>query len=328
MEMGLRELLMLVGVVIIVAVAFDAFRRVRNERGPLPERDPLIQDDMPDIYTEPMTSEEFPSGGARRKTLKETLAASIAENQATENQTAATENRAVVTESPTENFAVKGENLAAAKAASRVKSAGPFASIERQELSMSDTQEGKNEGALLTENGLQHQSLSQTTSSSATSLDKRPIDKRPTEEVIVLNITAKPGEPFEGTLLHTQLLRHGLRYGDMQIFHYMEQTPKGQQIIFSAANLIEPGTLDPSQMEEMRTRGICLFLSLPGPLRPLQAFDRMLITAKNIAQQLGGDLRDETRSIMTQQTIQHTRQRVIDYERKNMMRHSPVAAVS
>jgi cell division protein ZipA len=302
MEMGLRELLMLVGVIIIVAVAFDAFRRVRNERGPLPERDPLIEDDVPELYTEPLTQEEFPSGGARRKTLKEALAMSVAENQA-------------------------------AKAPSPVKAAP----TERQEPSIGGETNERSDVDLLNENAqlskassTENQSAVQPQSTPYQSASQvntaSPVDKRPVEEVIVLNITAKPGEPFEGTLLHTQLLRHGLRYGDMQIFHYFEQTPKGQQTVFSAANLVKPGTLDPADTD-MRTVGICLFFSLPGPLRPLQAFDRMLITAKNIAQQLGGDLRDETRSIMTQQTIQHTRQRVIDYERKSMMR-TPVAAVS
>lgn len=322
MEMGLRELLMLVGVVIVVAVAFDAFRRVRNERGPHAERDPLVEDDVPEIYTEPLTQEEFPSGGARRKTLKETLTASVAENQAakaaasvkpisSERQTSSERQEPHIGDEP-------AENSEAMLFAERVHV------TENMDVSKPGTTEHQSVSQHLPSQHLgssQHQNLAQPTATQAT------VEKRPVEEVIVLNITAKLGAPFEGPLLHTQLLRHGLRYGDMKIFHYVEQTPKGQQMIFSAANLLEPGTLDPSKMEGMRTAGICLFLSLPGPLRPLQAFDRMLITAKNIAQQLGGDLRDETRSIMTQQTIQHTRQRVIDYERKSMMR-TPVAAVS
>ena len=72
-------------------------------------------------------------------------------------------------------------------------------------------------------------------------------------------------------------------------------------------------------MVTMSTPGISFFMSLPGPSNAMQAFDFMLETAQCVVKNLGGELKDERRSVMTAQTIEHCRQRIREYERK---RHS------
>ncbi len=280
--MGLRELLMLVGVVIIVAVAFDAFRRIRNESPHSPLHDPLLPEEEEEAFSEKLTQEVFPNGGARRKSLKETLTSSVAENHASRQEPQLGQGSGQQTSSLIEPVTAQSQSI---------------------------------------EHDFKEPLLSDEMSSANLELNEPTQQALKVEEVIVLNITAKPGAIFQGTELIPQLLKNGLRHGDMKVFHYLENNARGYQKLFSVANLVEPGTLDIAQIETITTPGICLFLSLPGPSRPLQAFDRMLVTARNIAQHLGGDLRDENRSIMTNQTIQHTRQRVIDYERKKMMRN-------
>ena len=42
----------------------------------------------------------------------------------------------------------------------------------------------------------------------------------------------------------------------------------------------------------------------------------MLETAQTVVRNLGGELKDERRSVMTAQTIEHCRQRIREYERK------------
>ena len=59
-------------------------------------------------------------------------------------------------------------------------------------------------------------------------------------------------------------------------------------------------------------------MGLPGPDEPVKAFTQMVETAKQLALDLGGELKDEQFSVMTQQTIEHSRQRIIDYERKQL----------
>jgi len=47
----------------------------------------------------------------------------------------------------------------------------------------------------------------------------------------------------------------------------------------------------------------------------MDRLDSLLDTAKKIATELNGDLKDDSRSAFTRQTEEHYRQRVIDYSR-------------
>ena len=48
----------------------------------------------------------------------------------------------------------------------------------------------------------------------------------------------------------------------------------------------------------------------------MSAFDSMLETAQCVADNLEGDLLDESRSVATKQTVEHIRQRIRDLERR------------
>lgn len=52
----------------------------------------------------------------------------------------------------------------------------------------------------------------------------------------------------------------------------------------------------------------------------MEAFNIMADTAMAIADHLGGELKDEHRSVMTAQTLEHCRQRIRDFERKLLSR--------
>ena len=67
------------------------------------------------------------------------------------------------------------------------------------------------------------------------------------------------------------------------------------------------------------TRAVSFFLGLPGPRHPKQAFDVMVAAARKLAHELGnGELKDDQRSVLTAQTIEHYRQRIVEYERKQL----------
>lgn len=135
-------------------------------------------------------------------------------------------------------------------------------------------------------------------------------------EVIVINILARSGEEFTGTALKKLFEACGLEHGDMDIYHRHEEADTTSPVQFSVANAVEPGTFKPSDIPGMKTPGISFFMSLPGPSKPLQAFDFMLETAQAVVRNLGGELKDERRSVMTPQTIEHCRQRIREFERK------------
>ena len=69
-------------------------------------------------------------------------------------------------------------------------------------------------------------------------------------------------------------------------------------------------------MHDFKSRGVCLFMQLPGPKRSIVALERMVEVARKLAIKLGAEMRDENHSVITPQTIEHYRQRVMDFERK------------
>lgn len=137
-------------------------------------------------------------------------------------------------------------------------------------------------------------------------------------EVLVVNVMAKEGYAFAGDdLMHT-LITSGLKFGDMNIFHQrLGNQPKGP-VIFSVANILNPGSFDLNAMDTFTTVGVSLFLALPSPINNLDAFEKMLNVAQQLCSTLGGDLRDDSRNLMTAQTIEHYRQRVRDFELRQL----------
>ena len=132
---------------------------------------------------------------------------------------------------------------------------------------------------------------------------------------------APVGKTFEGPPLRRALENAGLRPGDMQLYHYRAEGQTAQSApIFSALNVIKPGTLPPDAFEGMRTPGVALVLSLPGPERPREAFELMHGTATAMAQELGGRLCDETRSTLTGQTLNQLHERIAELSRRQRIR--------
>ncbi|MDP5210300.1 cell division protein ZipA [Microbulbifer sp. 2205BS26-8] len=135
------------------------------------------------------------------------------------------------------------------------------------------------------------------------------------DEVLVINVMAPEGDCFEGNDLLRVMLAAGMRFGEMNIFHYHEGGGADGSVIFSLANIVVPGVFDLTQMEEFTTPGVSLFLALPVEGEAIKAFDQLLSTAYKIAELLGGELKDENRSVFTAQTAGHYRQRVVEYQR-------------
>ena len=134
------------------------------------------------------------------------------------------------------------------------------------------------------------------------------------EEVIVINVMAKQGELFAGSDLLPILLQQNMRLGKMSIFHKHADSSGNGPAIFSMANMVKPGTFDVTQMEEFTTPGVSFFLQLPNAFGNMKSFEQMLKAADAIKDKLNGDLKDEHRSVITRQTIEHCRQRIQDFE--------------
>lgn len=134
------------------------------------------------------------------------------------------------------------------------------------------------------------------------------------EKVITLFVLAPAGVPFRGALLLDAMRKAGLQFGDMQIFHCRGKHEGKEQTLFSVANILEPGTFDPVASENFTTRGLVLFMQLPGPVDAIRAFDAMVRAARSLAGSLEGSICDVSRSVLTNQTIAHMREEVVDYQ--------------
>ncbi len=133
------------------------------------------------------------------------------------------------------------------------------------------------------------------------------------EKVVVLNVMAPKGMHFSGPALVDAIEHNGLMHGEMDIFHLQ----RGTESMFSVVNMVKPGVFDLDSIESMTTPGVSLFIQLPNNLgNCVSAFDTMLDIARTLATDLGGELRDETRSVLTQSAIDHMREQLIEYDCK------------
>ncbi len=132
---------------------------------------------------------------------------------------------------------------------------------------------------------------------------------RKPEMFVVIYVLALD-EPFLGQGLVEVMLDSGMTFGEMDIFHQLND--RGAQL-FSLASAVEPGTFDLSSLDQFSTPGISLFMRVHELAAPLQVLDSMLSVANRVAQELNGEVRDETRSVMTPQTIEHCRQSLTEF---------------
>ncbi|KJY85509.1 cell division protein ZipA [Vibrio galatheae] len=118
-------------------------------------------------------------------------------------------------------------------------------------------------------------------------------------EVIVLNVHCAGEEPFVGTKLFDSMQQNGLIYGEMDIFHRHADLSGTGKVLFSVANMMQPGTLNHDDPATFTTKGISFFMTMPCFGDAEQNFKLMLKTAQQIADDLGANVLDDARNLMT-----------------------------
>ncbi len=151
--------------------------------------------------------------------------------------------------------------------------------------------------------------LSDLDALSRSSVSTTKKDHTPTQDVLVIHLVAAKGKTLSGDDLLAASTDMGLRYGGMKIFHRHSLSDGSGPVLFSMANLVNPGTFDLNTIESINTPGVTFFMALDELQDPLTAFDLMVETTRSLADQLGLNMMDESRSSMTRQTIDHYRQR-------------------
>ncbi len=291
MELTVRDWMVLVGVLLILAILLDGYRRMRNDR-PGKVRVSLVK--VPEDNSDPdhlLSAHELPAGGAR-----------VIER--------------ADGEEPDEDNELPVLNHVADDQPGRTD-IPPF---DDSELSGFSALGGEEETAEREVTALEAVAFVETTGNHAESAETAT--KKDIEDVIMLNVLARDETGIGGGDLLQILLACDLRFGEANLFHRHEQANGRGPIQFSVASMVNPGVFDIDNMEGFSTQGVTIFLSLPGPEKSMQAFEYMLETAQVVANNLDGNILDEARSVMTKQTIEHCRQRIRDFERKMLTQTS------
>ena len=129
------------------------------------------------------------------------------------------------------------------------------------------------------------------------------------QEVLVMHLMANKGETIDGQQLLDGVLAAGFRFGGRKIFDRHIGDQGSGEILFSLANVANPGTFDLNTIAQLQTPGVTLFMDLEQLTDPVAAFDTMIKSVDSLVAQLHLNVQDESRSSMTKQTIDHYRQR-------------------
>ncbi len=288
MELTIRDWMVIVGVLLIVAVLLDAWRRIRSEKY---SRVNMKLVDPEELGPEPASDfamfKELPNGGAR-----------------------------VVHRDDIIRAAGEMEEGRVAAAVSAGRSSAELSQADDVELvaGMSSRDPADDGGNLDWLEGMG--SGSERVQEAAVQSEAASVPRDEDLEVYMLNVVARNPDGFRGDDILQILLACDLRFGEMSFFHRHELEAGRGAIQFSVANMMQPGVFDIDNMADIMTPGLVFFVTLPGPEDMMMAFDYMLETAQAVARNLGGDVLDESRSVLTKQTKDHSRQRIRDLERR------------
>ncbi len=135
----------------------------------------------------------------------------------------------------------------------------------------------------------------------------------PAPLLLQLSVAKRHGE-FSGPDLLEVAESCGLRPGDMDIFHCLDEFDDGTRVYFSMANMVKPGTFPFDDMEDFSTPGMMLFAQLDGKPEDLTILEEMIATARKLATTLGGDVLNETRRPLTVRKEEEMRNSVLANE--------------
>ncbi|MEJ2361422.1 MAG: cell division protein ZipA C-terminal FtsZ-binding domain-containing protein [Gammaproteobacteria bacterium] len=137
---------------------------------------------------------------------------------------------------------------------------------------------------------------------------------------IPLTIMGRKGTAIQGDSIERAVRTVGLVLKDDGIYRYMVKDGQGyQQVLLGLANILEPGTFDAEQIKTISTPGLVLYLHLPAPVEAREAFDTLVDIGHKLAQLLDAELCDETRSVLTRQTIGHLKEKIEAFRFKQKM---------
>ena len=138
---------------------------------------------------------------------------------------------------------------------------------------------------------------------------------------IPVTIVGRHGRRFTGEKIVFAMDESEFIRDETGIYYHEVVDAQGfKQKCLGLANIVEPGTFEENHlMGTFDTPGLVLYLHLPAPIEAREAFSILIEKGRKLAEVLEGDLCDETRSVLTNQTIGHLKEKVEAYRFKQKM---------
>jgi len=106
------------------------------------------------------------------------------------------------------------------------------------------------------------------------------------DELLVLSVMAKDGQNFGSYDLLQVISAAGLKFGEMNIFHYYADN----KTLFSLVSAKAPGDFNLDKMGDFSCPGLMLFMHLKSTPNQRETFYLMLSAAEHLADDLDGEL--------------------------------------
>jgi cell division protein ZipA len=327
MDLNVRDWLIIIGTLLATAVLLDGYRRVRKDR-----RETLRLSSKARYEDDDLSNPELPTGTARVVAVRETpslhmkRAQTPAPSPRQEPELEAPEADDYDAEAYVGNYDDADDDILFTDPADEYSSHSKTQLVEDDDedevvagWSSSSIDDDEDDAPIRVnpEDVPEHVSAAAVEKAPAKKQEK-PQSQPEHQELLVINAMAPDGKPFKGNDLLQILMACDVRYGKMNIFHRYENSDGTGEIQFSVANLVEPGNFDLDEIDEFTTPGVVFFMHLPGPKESIKAYEAMVETARCLVKNLEGELRDQTHSVATKQTLEHYKQRIRDFERRQL----------
>lgn len=144
---------------------------------------------------------------------------------------------------------------------------------------------------------------------------QQPASVKQDDNYIVITVLARPNLQFASYELMQAISSTGMEFGEMNIFHYYLKTDKGRATLFSLASATKPGDFDLDRIGDFACSGLTLFMDLKTTVEPEFAFNKMLVTAEQLAEDLDGVLYAAPRQPLTSEILQQYRHKIEQFHR-------------
>ncbi len=130
----------------------------------------------------------------------------------------------------------------------------------------------------------------------------KPTDIQPIKQQIVLFISTQDDTGLDGNLIKKSLSNHGLELGDNNIYHYFDKSLDNKSL-FKIANGVAPWTLTDQDLTDKKLVGLSIVMLPNSNIDGKTATTILLNTAKTLANDINGVLKNEQQQPLTDKDI-------------------------